>query len=198
MRRIALFGMGAAIGVGALAFTFWPDSEPDFIAERAPVRWDEEPLSERWTRASLRALETHGAPLIALVPEDIGDYCPAYGDGGEEVRKAFWLNLLASLSYHESTWRPTVSGGDGKWHGLLQILPATARGYGCRAGDEDSLKDGSLNLSCAIRIMAVTVPRDQVISRGFKGIAADWGPFHQERKRLDMQSYTSALPFCQK
>jgi hypothetical protein len=145
----------------------------------------------------MAALDSHGSPLIALVPEDIAQYCPGYQDASPRVRKAFWVNLIASLSYHESTWRPDVSGGEGEWHGLLQIAPATARGYGCVAGDADALKDGALNVSCGIRIMAETVPRDDVISRGMRGIAADWGPFHQESKRNDIKAYTRGLSYCQ-
>jgi hypothetical protein len=55
---------------------------------------------------------------------------------------------------------------------------------------------GAANLSCAIRIMSETVPRDGVISKGMRGVAADWGPFHQSRKRSDIQERTKAQPFC--
>lgn len=144
----------------------------------------------------MAALDLHGAVLVTLVPGDIDQYCPGYVNASEQRRKAFWVNLIASLSYHESTWRPEVSGGGGRWHGLLQISPATARGYGCVAEDAGDLKDGALNLSCGIRIMAETVVRDGVISRDMEGIAADWGPFHQERKRNDIKAYTKSLPYC--
>ena len=160
------------------------------------ARWDEAERAPLWTGAALAALDEHGAPLVKTVPDDIERYCPDYADASEEERKAFWVNLIASLSFHESTWRPDVSGGDGRWHGLLQIAPATARGYGCVAGSATDLKVGALNVSCGIRIMAHTVTRDGVISRGMRGVAADWGPFHQERKRTDIQSYTRELPYC--
>jgi len=107
-----------------------------------------------------------------MVPEDIQNYCPDYASATERQRKAFWVNLIASLSYHESTWRPDVSGGDGRWHGLLQIAPATARGYGCVAGNAADLQVGAMNVSCGIRIMAETVTRDGVISRGMRGVVA--------------------------
>ena len=87
-------------------------------------------------------------------------------------------------------------GGGGKWFGLVQIAPATARGYGCAATTGDALKDGEANLSCAIRILAHTVPRDGVVSEGMRGVAADWGPFHSGAKRSDMQQWTSAQPYC--
>ena len=104
---------------------------------------------------------------------------------------------MSALAKHESTWRPDVSGGDGRWHGLLQISPGTAKGYGCRATSSDELKSGSANLSCALRIMAVTVPRDGVIAEGRGGIAADWGPFTKADKRAEMAAWTREQSYCQ-
>jgi len=40
------------------------------------------------------------------------------------------------------------------------------------------------------------VPRDGVIAADFDGIAADWGPFHQSRKRNDMRHWVSTQPYC--
>ncbi|MBT8426216.1 MAG: ABC transporter permease, partial [Silicimonas sp.] len=71
-----------------------------------------------------------------------------------------------------------------------------ARGYGCVAQNAGDLRDGALNLSCGIRIMAVTVPRDGVISAGMRGVAADWGPFHQASKRSDIQAMTRQSAAC--
>ena len=87
-------------------------------------------------------------------------------------------------------------GGDGRWFGLVQISPATARGYGCDARSGEALKDGSANLSCAIRIWAETVPRDGVVSAGGGGIAADWGPMVQTRKREDMRAWVRQQDYC--
>jgi hypothetical protein len=196
MRRIAL----ALIALSALVLYACgraPSPEPEALSY-VPARWDSAQGGAQWTAAALAALDSHSAALVKLVPADIDDYCPRYEAAGESSRKAFWVNLVASLSFHESTWNPDVSGGDGRWHGLLQIAPATARGYGCQAGDAGRLKDGALNVSCGLRIMAVTVPRDGVISASMRGVAADWGPFHQPRKRSDIQSYTSSLPYCRR
>ena len=200
MARIGLFGAAAI-----LLFAFSCGREPGTDDEtekvgasvvRPQVGWDVSPKSEIWTTAALAALDTHGAALPAIVPDDIEAYCPGYPDATEAERKAFWVALLSALSKHESTWRPGVSGGDGRWHGLLQISPGTAKGYGCKATTAQELKVGADNLACGIRIMAVTVPRDGVISAGMQGVAADWGPFHQSRKRSDIQERTRAQPFC--
>ncbi|WP_281825173.1 transglycosylase SLT domain-containing protein [Jannaschia rubra] len=164
--------------------------------EMPDLRWDHVRGSDRWTQAAMRALDTHGQKLVDTVPADIGEWCPAYVQADDWGRKAFWAGLLSTLSKHESTWRPTAVGGGGAWYGLVQILPATARGYGCQAQSGEALKDGALNMSCAVRIMNLTVPRDGVVSRGMKGVAADWGPFHSSRKREDMRGWLASQPFC--
>ena len=166
------------------------------VVEMPDLRWDHVDGSDRWTRAAMRALDAHGDRLVKTVPRDIAEWCPAYPEADDWERKAFWAGLLSALAEHESTWRPRAVGGGGLWYGLVQILPATARGYGCEAGTGAELKDGALNMSCAVRIMNVTVPRDDVVARGMKGVAADWGPFHSERKREDMRRWLTRQPFC--
>jgi uncharacterized protein YceK len=161
-----------------------------------PMRWDHHPDSDAWTEAAFSALESHGAVLPTVLPADIEAWCPAYPDASEAERQAFWAGLISTLAKHESTWNPRAVGGGGRWFGLVQIAPATARGYGCAARSGEALKDGVSNLSCAIRIMAHTVPRDGVVSSGMRGVAADWGPFHSSRKREDMRSWVSAQPYC--
>lgn len=166
---------------------------------RTPVltmKWDEKKHAASWTDATMKALESHGEILSQTVPADIEAWCPGYEAQGKEGRNAFWTGLLSTLSFYESTWRPTAVGGGGKWYGLVQILPATARGYGCEARSGDALKNGELNLSCAVRIMAVTVPRDNVVSKGMRGVAADWGPFHSKRKREGMREWIRNQNYC--
>ncbi len=160
------------------------------------TQWDFRPEAETWSAASLAALNDHGAPLLSIVPEDIETYCPDYAALDDTGRARFWTTFLSALAKHESTWRPDAVGGEGRWFGLVQISPATARGYGCNATTGTALQNGAANLSCAIRIMAVTVPRDGVISRGGGGVAADWGPFSSDRKRSDIQDWTRSRPYC--
>lgn len=160
------------------------------------ARWDVRPEGRDWTEASVAALGSHGRPLLEVVPRDIEAWCPEYDTATETERKAFWIGLISALAEHESTWRPEASGGGGQWFGLLQIAPATARGYGCNARTAEALKDGEANLSCAIRIMAVTVPRDGVVAANGRGVAADWGPFHQSNKREAMRDWVRSQPYC--
>ncbi|WP_366129115.1 transglycosylase SLT domain-containing protein [uncultured Roseovarius sp.] len=160
------------------------------------TRWEHRADAPLLTRSALSALKAHGAPLISIVPRDIADWCPAYAAGDERRRRAFWVGFLSALAKHESTYNPKAIGGGGRWHGLLQILPATARGYACRAGTGAALRNGAENLSCAIRIMAHTVLRDGVVSEGMRGVAADWGPLHSRSKREDMRRWVRAQSYC--
>lgn len=184
----------------AAAFVLTACSGGLFATKSAPVemtmRWDHVAGSEAWTEATMMALANHGAALPALVPADIADWCPGYAKQDAVGRSAFWAGLISALAKHESTWNPRAVGGGGRWFGLVQIAPPTARGYGCGARSGEALKDGSANLSCAVRIMAHTVPRDGVVSRGMRGVAADWGPFHSTSKREDMRAWTRAQSYC--
>ena len=169
-------------------------------AEELPeMRWSHMPNQSLWNAAALKALNEHGKPLVDTVPLDIGNWCPYYPQADEADRAAFWVGFMSALAKHESTYKPRAVGGGGKWFGLLQIAPATARGYNCRAGTGEALKTGADNLSCAIRIMAVTVPRDGVIATKdsrWRGVAADWGPMRSANKRKDMSNWLKSQPYC--
>jgi hypothetical protein len=169
------------------------------VEDGFPMRWDHVPAATEWEAAGLAALDSHAAILPEIVPDDIESWCPAYEDGDLARREAFWLGLMSALARHESTWNETAVGGDGRWFGLVQISPATARHYGCQATSGQALLDGSQNVSCALRIWAQTVPRDGVIAQGTRGIAADWGPLHpsQSRKREDIRAWVQDQPYCQ-
>jgi hypothetical protein len=166
------------------------------LAAIPEARWDRLPDGERWSRGVLTALRSHASDLPEFVPEDIDAWCPAYASGTRAEREAFWVGLVSSLAYHESTHRPQAVGGGGRWIGLTQIYPPTAQHFGCRARSAGALKDPVANLSCAMRIMANTVTRDGVVAAGKRGVAADWGPFHSTRKREDMRDWVRSQPYC--
>ncbi|MFY0690884.1 MAG: transglycosylase SLT domain-containing protein [Paracoccaceae bacterium] len=167
-------------------------------AARAAAQWDHLPQAALWSRAAVAALFDHGTPLLRSTPADIAKWCPGYLGADAQGRAAFWTSLLSALARYESTFDPAAVGS-GKWYGLLQIAPATARGYGCRAKTGAGLKDAAANLSCAVRIWSVTVPRDGVLAEKggrLAGIAADWGPMRFSDKRARMAAYTRAQPYC--
>lgn len=199
MRRLALI-LCACLGQPLWAADI-PRPEPRPYVETVPVTmWDFRPESDRWSLAAMAALKQHGKRLVDHTPRDIQRWCPGYARASEADRRAFWVGFLSTLAKHESRWRPGAVGGGGLWYGLLQILPATARGYGCVADSGDELKDGSANLSCAIRIMSRTVPRDGVIhaeTPRWSGVSADWGPMRSTAKRTEMREWLRAQPYCQ-
>ena len=163
------------------------------------MRWQHMQGSRLWTRAALSALKDHGSPLVDMVPRDIANWCPAYSTNNDAKRRAFWVGYMSALSKHESTYKPWAVGGGGKWYGLLQILPATARGYKCNVGTGEALKNGAANLSCGVRIMAHTVKRDGVIhgrDKKWRGVSADWGPMRNASKRRDMAEWLKRQNYC--
>lgn len=163
------------------------------------ARWDHRPSGRIWTRAAISALKSHGRPILQTVPRDIDNWCPAYRGADEDGRAAFWAGFMSALAKHESTYRQDAVGGGGRWYGLLQILPATARGYKCKAPSREGLKHGPSNLSCAVRILTVVMPRDQVIAhkgKRWRGVAADWGPMRSASKRKDMAAWTRKQSYC--
>lgn len=204
LRRFIIAGL-ALIGLGGCAHMPMPGfvhgilatkSVPDATENTVSARWDELEAGPEWTAATLEALRGPGVALTAGVPSDIDAWCPGYKTASIEGREAFWVGLLSSLSYHESTFNPRAEGAAGE-DGLMQIKPATARLYGCAATTEAELRNGGANLACAVRIMSRTVARDGVVSEGMRGLAADWGPFHSSRKREDMRNWVSSQSYCE-
>ncbi|MEL6242066.1 MAG: transglycosylase SLT domain-containing protein [Pseudomonadota bacterium] len=175
-------------------------SPPARSGDVPQTRWSHRADGLLFSYSALGALEAHGAPLVEMTPSDIAAWCPAYPEADPERRRAFWVGFLSALAKHESTWNPRAVGGGGRWFGLLQISPGTARGYGCRARSGPALLDGPDNLSCGIRIMAETVPRDGVIAvkdGRWRGVAADWGPLRSASKRDEMARWLQGRPYCQ-
>ncbi|MEL6681766.1 MAG: transglycosylase SLT domain-containing protein [Pseudomonadota bacterium] len=163
------------------------------------ARWDFKEAGPLWTRAAMSAVATHGAVLTQIVPRDIETWCPAYTAASETERRAFWVGMMSALSKHESTYNPRAVGGGDLWYGLLQIYPDTARRYDCRARSGEALKNAADNLSCAARIMAVTVARDRAVAMHdgrWRGVAADWGPMTNRGKINDMAAWTRAQSYC--
>ncbi len=180
-------------------------SAPDATAKASapievPTRWDHRPEAELWTAASFDALANGGNALVQTVPRDIETFCPAYAAADADGRKAFWTALFSGLAGYESTWRPDAAGAGGRYRGLLQIWPTSARYYGCDLSHPKGLYDGPTNLRCASRIAAQAVARDKVVVGGpgrWGGVARDWPPMRNARKRNDIAEFTRNVPACQ-
>ncbi|WP_375571768.1 transglycosylase SLT domain-containing protein [Seohaeicola saemankumensis] len=175
-------------------------TRPRARSEALPrMAWGRQGDTAIWTRAALSALQGHASALTETVPRDIDAWCPAYRGADAAQRRAFWAGFASALARHESGQRAGAVGGGGLYHGLLQILPATAQGYGCAARSGAALQNGAANLSCGLRIMARTVPRDGVIAQQtdrWRGVAADWGPMRSAAKRDQMQGWLRRQSYC--
>ncbi len=194
--RILVAPLAALILLTGCGMISFGRAEP---AAPAVMRWDHVPGNDAWEAASFAAVQTYAAILPTLEPDDIDEWCPGYRDNDLVEREQFWVGLMSTLAKHESTWQPELVGGGGRWFGLVQISPATARFYQCEATSGQALLDGVANVSCAYRIWARTVPRDNMVSEGNRGVAADWGPMHssQSHKREDMRDWIRQQSYCQ-
>ncbi|MDG1117585.1 MAG: transglycosylase SLT domain-containing protein [Flavimaricola sp.] len=167
---------------------------------RPAARWDSQPDGALWTQAAMTALATNAPGIVDIVPRDIATWCPGYATNPPQMRRAFWVGMMSALAWHESRHRPDAVGGGNQWFGLMQIYPPTARGYSCRARTGAALTDPEDNLSCAARIMNVTVSRDRAVAVNdgrWRGIAADWGPMTSRAKRQEMAEWTRRQSYCQ-
>ena len=176
-----------------------PDPRPETPVPT--LHWDQQrsgmvaPADPAWGIALITAIRAN-EDLLMTVPEDIEPWCPAYGAAGLDQRAAFWAGLMSVLAWYESTHNPRAIGGGGRWFGLVQIAPATARHRGCAVGSGEALLDGVANLRCGVRIMAQNVLRDGVVSRDMRGVAAEWGPFYSRPRREAMREWVSAQDYC--
>jgi hypothetical protein len=166
--------------------------------DQPAMRWDHRDEGPAWTKSTLLAVASRDDVLATQTPADIGDWCPGYLDASLPERRAFWAGLLSALAKYESQWNPAASGGGGRYIGLMQISPQTARSQGCAATSGAALKNGSANLACAVEIMASQVGRDKMVSgNGNRGIGRDWGPVKSASNRSEMSAWTASQAYCQ-
>lgn len=163
-----------------------------------PMRWDATAGAQDWTLAALDVVKAHDGQLANIVPADIEAYCPGYATASKDERRAFWVAVLSATAKYESGFNEEAVGGKGRYFGLMQITPATAKHSGCEADSAAELKDGEANLTCAIRIAAPKVAADGLVAgKGNRGIARDWGPWASAKKRAAMADWTRAQSYCQ-
>jgi len=160
------------------------------------TRWDHRTEAEDWNAAAMRALQTDGRAMLELTPRDAGEFCPGYAGADAEGRAAFWVAFMSGLARYESGHRPEAAGAGGRYQGLLQISPATARFHGCDLAAAGGLFDGATNLACAVRIATRAVLRDGVMATGRGGMAADWPPLRDPAKRTEIAAFTRQVPAC--
>ncbi|WP_162300812.1 transglycosylase SLT domain-containing protein [Alkalilacustris brevis] len=196
------FTLAAAFGLALTVVTACASPEASRgVTDTVPVtQWDHRPEAQEWTVSTMSAIAGHGRPLIETPLADIDVFCPGYENATEEARQAFWVGLFSGLAKYESTWNPRAAGAGGRYRGLLQIWPTTARNHGCRINEAGELYEGPKNLSCAVRIAAAAVERDRVVAGGpgnWGGVAADWPPLRDAAKRAEIAGFTRSQSYCQ-
>lgn len=163
------------------------------------MRWDHLPNAPEWTKEALVQVADHDDELTSRVPGDIDVYCPGYATASKEDRRAFWVAVLSATAKYESGFNASASGLGGRYVGLMQISPATAKHYDCDATSSAGLKDGSANLSCAVDIVAPHVAADGMVAgKGNRGIARDWGPWSSSKTRATIAAWTRSQDYCQR
>lgn len=163
-----------------------------------PMQWDGQAQAPEWTKSAMQAVSEKDPVLAATVPADIETWCPGYATADLSDRRAFWVGLLSAVARHESGWNPAAAGGGGRYVGLMQISPQTARAHDCDAQSSGALKDGTANLTCAVEIFAKDVGRDGLVAGpGNRGFGRDWMPFRKDNTRADLAGWTRAQPWCQ-
>ena len=183
------------MGLGGCADGIMLDRNKD--DGHADMGWDARPEAAEWTSATLAAVAQYDGVLAGAVPGDIKAWCPGYAKNELAERRAFWAGLLSALAKPESGWNPRAAGGGGRYIGLLQISPQTARANGCEAGSATALKDGAANLACGVKIMARQVAQDGVVAgNGRQGLGRDWGPFNKASARAGMAGWTAKQSYC--
>jgi uncharacterized protein (TIGR02594 family) len=177
----------ATDGIGALA----PGSA-------ALARWDGKP---QWSGFVMDALEQHGAQLLACVPSDIGDFCPAF-PGDKARRERFWLYLLSCIAELESSFNPKAQFRESSGEisaGLLQLSTGDAGRYSCDFSTLEDVLDPLKNLSCGVRILQRWVVQDNVISgisgRDHKGGSRYWSTLRPGRKLETIKARCSKMTF---
>jgi hypothetical protein len=186
--RSGLWALAATLTLAACAAVAPP--APDVVA-----RWNHRPEAAQWNASTMAALQGDGARMLARDLSDIDSFCPGYARQDAQGRAAFWLGLMSVMARYESGWNPQASGAGGRYRGLMQISPQTARHHGCDLA-AGGLYDGATNLACAVRIMSAAVTRDGVVATGRGGVAADWPPMRDATKRAEAMAFTRALPAC--
>lgn len=191
MQRLNSLRALAAAALLALPLAACSTPQTDVPTALPVAQWDHRPEATQWTKTTLDALKAEGAVLLSAVPDDVDSFCPGYRTASTEERSAFWTGLFSSIAKYESTWNPTAKGGGGRYLGLMQISPATARYVGC---DETAsgLYDGASNLACAVKIAARKADR-----AGVAQVVSDWGPMHDPSKRAKISAWTRTQSYCQ-
>jgi hypothetical protein len=185
---------------------------PSAVEMAAGIRafWDVKgKAGKEWTAITLEALEEYRSEILDHVPSDIDNYCPNYHDLGTKERMAFWVNFVAQMVDHESSFN-TMSSHTEKFNdssgtnvvsrGLLQLSGESVRALGCKISSARDLYEPRTNLNCGVRILAHYLSKDGRIfgydSRRWYGAPRYWGIFRLSRMHTEIRTNLRKLPYC--
>ena len=161
-----------------------------------------------WSQHVYDTLPTLAPNLLSRSPNDIAQFCPAYGNLSAGDKKNFWVYLLSSITELESDFNPnatyTENFKDAQGNlvvslGLLQLSLGDGGAYGCGFGSNTDIENPTKNLDCGMRILNKLVGRDKQLAgrsvASWLGGARYWSTLRSP-KVSTIQGWTQAIPMC--
>lgn len=162
--------------VFALAFSKKAPTTPTPQTPVTPIssvkpRWELKDSSKGKVWSDLTRAQVTQYGLEKTNPSNITDICKEYPTFNESRRTETWVHLIAAMSEFESshiptkTYKESFKNSRGEYvisTGLLQLSYESAGGYGFRVTTND-LKDPTLNIKIAVKILQQWVKRDGVV-----------------------------------
>lgn len=189
--------------------------EPVAVESTAPLSWEKShPERKVWSDL---ARTTAGVVLRDLnKAKDVARFCPKYASLSTFDRVQFWAELVSTMAYFESGWKPDTvfkepAPLNNESIGLLQLSVSDAKNYPFCApiGTRSAIMDPLKNLDCGIRIMAkwigkhekVTGSHFEVNSKGktvelFEGGSIYWSVLREKRKLPEVLAMVKKLGIC--
>ncbi len=184
------------------------------------VSWDKSG-NALWSKMIYSVLENENNEFIdgTYLPTDINLFCPRFNILNREQKMNFWGQFLASVSFEESSWKPTaqyiettqgidpMTGLQSKSEGLLQLSYKDQQSYRIDCGfdwstdkqlrETDARKtifDPYQNLRCGIKILSYQL-------KNYKSIVTKngnqyWQVLKPSEKLEKIKKSTLSLPFC--
>lgn len=111
--------------------------------------------------------------LTDAVFGDINSFCPRYYSFGQDGRKDFFANLIASMSKYESGYNTNTTFAENNGNvsaGLLQIsygsLSPIYKKNGCSViSSKADLRDAEKNIKCGLAIISTLVKKDKNLAK---------------------------------
>lgn len=138
-----------------------------------PAPWEKKgEYMRQWTLHAYHQLRLTQPSPADIVPRDIGDFCPEYTSMDRLARINFWVQVLAGMARHESSFKPETQHAEdfkdqyGRQvisRGLLQMsIGSVESPCGLRVAEQ--LHDPFTNLTCGVKLLMRYVRRDNVIA----------------------------------